>query len=144
MYLLSLCVDCVNTIYTLFVSHTIHNDVDGILDNQLDADFVWAKSACATEGLATVCIGKLHLTPPPPPLKSPPCKPPPGGGLSLHCLARQDLLRWFVFPICHTHVLALLSHYFESVNCVYFVRLSLKGGVQGVVSLFQIQDVSSG
>ena len=29
-------------------------------------------------------------------------------------------------PICHTHVLALLSHYFESVTCVYSVIFSLR------------------
>ena len=40
---------------------------------------------------------------PPPPLQS----PPPPGRLSLHCFAGQYLLRWFVLPICHTHVLAL-------------------------------------
>ena len=34
--------------------------------------------------------------------------PSPGGRPSLHCFAGQYLLRWFVFPICHTHVLALL------------------------------------
>ena len=60
----------------------------------------------------------------------PPCNPRPPPP-SLHCFARQYLLRWFVFPICHTHVLALLSHYFKSVTCVY----------SGVVSLFQTQDV---
>ena len=27
--------------------------------------------------------------------------------------AQQYLLRWFVFPIYHTHVLAFLSHYFK-------------------------------
>jgi len=50
---------------------------------------------------------------------------PPGGGRpSLHCIARQYLLQGFVFPICHTHVLALLSHYFKSVTCVYSVIFS--------------------
>ena len=64
----------------------------------------------------------------PPPLKSPPpCNPPPlGGRPSLHCFAMQYLLQWFVFPICHTHVLALLSHYFKSVTCVYSVIFSLQ------------------
>ena len=59
---------------------------------------------------------------PPPPLKSlPPCNLPP-----LYCFAKQYLLRWFVFPMCHTHVLALLSHYFKSVTCVYSVVFSLQ------------------
>ena len=57
------------------------------------------------------------------PLRSP---PPGGGALSLHCFARQYLLQWFVFPICHTHILALLSHYFESITCVYSVMFSLQ------------------
>ena len=53
--------------------------------------------------------------------------PPPGGGRpSLQCCARQYLLRWFVFPICHTHVLAMLSHYFKLVTCVYSVIFSPK------------------
>ena len=57
-----------------------------------------------------------------------PCNPPhpTEARPSLHCFARQYLLRWFVFPICHTHVLALLFHYFKSVTCVYSVILSPK------------------
>ena len=35
-------------------------------------------------------------------------------------------MRWFVFPICHTHVLALLSHDFKSVTDVYSVIFSLQ------------------
>ena len=35
-------------------------------------------------------------------------------------------MRWFVFPICHTHALALLSHYFKSVTCVCSVIFSLQ------------------
>ena len=54
------------------------------------------------------------------------CTPPPTPRPSLHCFARQYLLQWFVFPICHTHVLALLSHYFESGTCVHSVIFSLQ------------------
>ena len=63
-----------------------------------------------------------------PSLKSPPYNPPcpGGGGASLHCFARQYLLWWFVFHICHTHFLALLSHYFKSVVCVYSVIFSVQ------------------
>ena len=72
----------------------------------------------------------LLITLPCPPLEiSPPCNLPPWGGggrPSLHSFARQYLLRWFVFPICHTHVLALLSHDFKSVTCVYSVIFSLQ------------------
>ena len=49
----------------------------------------------------------------PPPIENP---PPP----SLYCFAGQYLLQWFVFPI------AWLSHYFESVTCVYSVIFSLQ------------------
>ena len=52
--------------------------------------------------LLQLLVGVLY---PPPPLKYP---PPP------------------VFPICHTHVLALLSHYFKSVTGVYSVKFSLQ------------------
>ena len=31
-----------------------------------------------------------------------------------------------MFPICHTHTLAVLSHYFKSVSCVYSVMFSLQ------------------
>ena len=71
---------------------------------------------------------------PPPPLQSPPLAIPPPQGRgrpSLHCFARQYLLQWFVFPICHTHVLALLSHYFKSVTCVYYVIFSLQRRCKG-------------
>ena len=63
----------------------------------------------------------LHFPPPP-------CNPPPRGGgrPSLHCFAGQHLLQWFVFPICRMHVLALLSHHFKSVTCVYSVIFSLQ------------------
>ena len=60
----------------------------------------------------------------PPLFRNPPprCNPlPRQGRRSLHFLL-GNILRWFVFPICHTHVLAflaLLSHYFESVTCVF-------------------------
>ena len=50
---------------------------------------------------------------------------PWGGRPSLHCFARQYLSRVCVL-ICHTHVLALLSHYFQSVTCVYSVIFSLQ------------------
>ena len=49
-----------------------------------------------------------------------------GGRPSLSSFARQHLLRWFVFPICHTHTHALLSHYFRSVTCVYSVIFCLQ------------------
>ena len=73
-------------------------------------------------------VSKMKSLPPPPPPALCNLPPPPGGGGegSLHCFARQYLLQWFVFPICHTHVLALLSHYFKSVTCVYSVIFSLQ------------------
>ena len=58
----------------------------------------------------------------PPPLQS----PPGGGRLSFQCFAGQYTLQWSVFPISRTHVLALLSHSFKSVACVYSVILSLQ------------------
>ena len=63
------------------------------------------------------CILQSSTEPPypGPPLEIP---PPPEGRPSLHCFARQYLLQWFLFPICHTHVLALLSHRFKLVTCV--------------------------
>jgi hypothetical protein len=77
----------------------------------------WALSYCLLH------VSLLLWCYPPPPPKS----PPPGGGRpSLHCIARQYLLQGFVFPICHTHVLALHSHYLQSVTCVYSVIFSLQ------------------
>ena len=39
---------------------------------------------------------------------------------SFHCFTRQYLLRWFVFRICHAHVLALLSPLLQiSHLCVF-------------------------
>ena len=73
---------------------------------------------CVCGALVDLCAPPLEILPP----------PPEGGGretiTSLFC--RQYLLRWFVFPICHTHVLALLSRYFKSVTCVYSVIFSLQ------------------
>ena len=64
----------------------------------------------------------MVLYPPPLEITSPLQSPTPlGGRPSLHYFARQYLLQWFVFPICHTHVLALLSQYFKSVTCVHLV-----------------------
>ena len=63
------------------------------------------------------------------------------GGGSLHLCATQYLLRWFVFPICHTNVPALFPHYFKPVTCVYSVIFSLQRGIQGVGSLLETQDV---
>ena len=87
-------------------------------------------------GLIGVCTrvlrtkGLRSVLPPPPLEIPPPCNPPPpprgAGRPALYCFAGQYLLWWFVFPICHTHVLALLSHYFESVTCVYSVIFSLQ------------------
>ena len=62
----------------------------------------------------------------PPPLQSPPPWRGGGGAPSLHCFVGQYLLRRFVFPIGHTHVLALLSHHFKSVTCVYSLIFSLQ------------------
>ena len=79
----------------------------------------------------------------PPPAIFPPLQSPhPPRVPSLHCLARQYLfVLWFVLPICHTHVLALPSHHFKSVTCVYSVTLSLQRRCTGVMLLFQNQDV---
>jgi hypothetical protein len=73
-----------------------------------------------------MCIVVAAIVPPfkPPPLATPP--PPGGWRLSLHCFAQPYLLQWFVFPICHTHVLALLSHFFKSVTGVYSTIFSLQ------------------
>ena len=57
-----------------------------------------------------------------PSLQSP---PPRGGRPSFHCFATQYLLQASV-PHCHTYVLALLSHYFQSVTCVYSAIFSLQ------------------
>ena len=89
------------------------------------------KTCLCFPGIHCPLISKFsagHVTPPPPLKYPPPCnlRPPGEGGGSLHCFARQYLLQWFVFPICHTHVLALLSHYFQSVTCVYSVMFSLQ------------------
>ena len=78
------------------------------------------------------CLASPTRTPnllcsaPLPPLETPPLQSPPAPGRpSLHCFARQYPLRWFVLPICHTHVLALLSHHFKSVSvCVFCDILS--------------------
>ena len=64
--------------------------------------------------------------PPPPPLTSPSlCNPPPRGGRpSLHCFARQYLLRGFVFPsVAHTflHCFPLLR-----ITHLYSVIVSLQ------------------
>ena len=64
----------------------------------------------------------------------PPCNPPPRRP-SLHFFSWQYLLRWFVLPICHTHVLALLSHHF-TVSCVYSVIFSVQKAVYRVSCCF--------
>ena len=80
-----------------------------------------------TVAQSTFCLNYSSFLPPRPFEIPPPCHlPPPGGRPSLYCFAWQYLLRWFVFPICHTQVLALLSHCFESVTCVYSVILHLQ------------------
>ena len=59
----------------------------------------------------------VTLPPPckPPPLaNSPPLQsPPPPGRPSLPCFSSYHVLCWVVLPICFTHGLALLSHYFK-------------------------------
>jgi len=42
-------------------------------------------------------------------------------------------LCWFVLPICFTHGLALLSHYFKSSTCVCSVIFSLQRRCMGVL-----------
>ena len=61
---------------------------------------------------------------PPPPL---PAIPP---------FVRQYLLWWFMLPTCHTHFLALLSHHFKSVTCVYSVLFSLQRQCTGCCVAF--------
>ena len=68
---------------------------------------------------------------PPPPL----CNPPPRRP-SLPCFSSQHLLRWFVWRICFTHGLALLSHYFKSITCVYSVMFSLQRRCMGVLRCY--------
>ena len=46
------------------------------------------------------------------------------------------LLRWFVLPICFAHGLALLSHYFKSISCVYSVMFSLQRCCMGVLCCY--------
>ena len=72
-----------------------------------------------------VCVPHLSHTHSciPPPLAIP---PPPRRGDCHFTVLLGYLLRWFVFPICRTHVLALLSHHFKSVTCVYSVIFSLQ------------------
>ena len=75
---------------------------------------------------ATVVYARLNewttVPPPPPALQS----HPPGRETvtSLFCWAISIAV--VCVPFCHTHVLALLSHYFESVTCVYPVIFSLQ------------------
>ena len=45
-------------------------------------------------------------------------------------------MRWFVVPICFTHGLALLSHYFKSITCVYSVIFSLQRRCMGVLCCY--------
>ena len=76
------------------------------------------------------CMPIMCCYPNPPPFEiSHPCNLPPPcppGRPSLHCFAWQYLLRWFVLPIRHTHVLALLSHHCKSVTCVFSVIFCLQ------------------
>ena len=46
------------------------------------------------------------------------------------------MLRWFVLPICFTHGLALLSHYFKSITCVYSVMFSLQRRCMGLLCCY--------
>ena len=75
---------------------------------------------------------------PPPPLQTPtPCNPPPPPGRpSLPCFSSEHVLCWFVLPICFTHGLALLSHYFKSSTCVCSVIFSLQRRCMGVLCCY--------
>ena len=75
---------------------------------------------------------------PPLPLQFPtPCNPPPPPRrLSLPCFSSEHLFCWFVLPICLTHGLALLSHYFKSITCVCSVIFSLQRRCMGVLCCY--------
>ena len=78
----------------------------------------------------------LPCTPPPLCNLQPLASPPPPGGPSLSCFFSQHLLCWFVLPICFTHGLALLSHCFKSITCVYSVMFSLQRCCMGVLCCY--------
>ena len=73
----------------------------------------------------------------------PPLPPPPPGRPSLHCFARQYLLRWFVLTICQIHFLALLSHHFSHL-CVFFNILSPKAVYRVLYCFFRPKMFSTG
>ena len=79
--------------------------------------------------------GGAAPVPPPPPLQTPPpCNlPPPPGRPSVPCFSSEHVLCWFVLPICFTHGLALLSHYFKSSTGVCSVIFSLQRRCMGVL-----------
>ena len=70
---------------------------------------------------------------PPPPLA---ISPPPPGRPSLPCFSSSHVLCWFVLPICFTHGLALLSHYYKSSTCVCSVIFSLQRRCMGVLCCY--------
>ena len=67
---------------------------------------VWAGACCSQPPILVQCPPLKY---PPPPLAIP--SPPQGGG-DRYFTGLQYVLQWFVFPMCHTQVLALFSHYF--------------------------------
>ena len=74
---------------------------------------------------------------PPPFCNLPPIATPPiPGRPSLPCFSSQHPLRWFVLPICFTHGLVLLSHYFKSITSVYSVTFSLQRRCMGVLCCY--------
>ena len=86
-------------------------------------------------------LAALQVPYPPPPLCNHPplCNPPPPlpalpGDFTV--LLGNIYCGCFVLPICHTHVLALLSHDFKSVTYVYSVIFSLQRWCTGCPRCF--------
>ena len=95
------------------------------------------RTLCPTNtSVRTAFFGDLP-SPPPLAISRPPCNPPSPTHArpSLHCFARQYLL-WSSVPTCHTRFLALLSHHFKSVTCVYSVIFSLQRRCTGCCVAF--------
>ena len=109
------------------------------LDEANDKGGRHPRDAGLTAGGPAQILGALC---PPSLLKSPPFAvppPPPGGGWTVTSLFDEAISIVVVcFPhLSHTHVLALLCRYFESLACVYFVIFSLQRWCTGCGIPFQ-------
>ena len=81
------------------------------------------------------CVFLCFTTPPPSPCNPPPLQSPHPRRPSLHCFARQYLLRWFVLPVCHTRPCIAFPSFQISHLCVFCDSLSPKA-VYGVSCCF--------